>query len=177
VGIVGVRRGEGRSTLVLHLARVLADDGRQVMVVDADLRSPSLGRMLRAESPGGLVEVLTGEAKVDDVLQRDTPVNAMLLTAAANGEPLPPNTEVLFRGPRCEGLMEELSRLADIVLFDTAPLLDYPDTLELLPHLDAVIFVTQAGSASEEDVQQGLDLIRATEPEKLLGVVLNKVTK
>src|SRR5262245_46812424 len=177
VGIVGVRRGEGRSTLVLHLARVLAEDGRQVMVVDANLRSPNLGRMLRADSPGGLVEVLTGEARLEDVLQRDTPVNAMLLTAAADGEPLPPNTEVLFRGPRCEGVMEDLSRLADIVLFDTAPLLDYPDTLELLPHLDAVIFVTQAGSASEDDVQQGLDLIRSGDPEKLLGVVLNKVTK
>lgn len=177
VGIVGVRRGEGRSTLVLHLARVMADEGRQVIVVDADLRSPSLGRRLRADSEGGLVEVLTGEAKLDDVLQRDTPVNAMLLTATAAGQRLPPNTEVLFRGSRCERVMEELSQRGDIVLFDTAPLLDFPDTLELLPYLDGVIFVTQAGSASEDDVQQGLDLIRAVGEEKLVGVVLNKVTK
>lgn len=177
VGIVGVRRREGRSTLVLHLARVMAEEGRQVIIVDANLRSPSLGRMLRADSAGGLVEVLTGEAQLDEVLQRSTPVNAMLLTATADGESLPPNTEVLFRGHRCERVMEELTQRGDIVLFDTAPLLDFPDTLELLPHLDGVIFVTQAGSASEDDVQQGLDLIRATGEEKLLGVVLNKVTK
>jgi len=181
VAIIGTKHGEGRSTLVLHLARALGDEGRQVVMVDADLRSPTasgLARMLGIESTAGLVEVVTGEAGVvNKVLRRTRLDGVVLLPAKADGETIPPNAEVLFRSPRFERVLEELDRLGDIVLFDTSPILDFPDTLELLPHMDGVIFVAESGRATDENIQRSLDLVRAFGIKRLLGVVLNKVPK
>jgi Mrp family chromosome partitioning ATPase/uncharacterized protein involved in exopolysaccharide biosynthesis len=174
IAVVGPRRGVGRSTVLVHLARELAEDQTRVVMVDADLRSASLGRMLRVKSQGGLLEVLMGERTLPEVLHR-APFHAQLLPAVAEDRRLPPNADLLFRQPQFERTLYELSAQGDFILFDTAPLLEYADTLELLQHMDGVILVAEARS-NVEDVQRCVELLEHFEV-KRLGVVLNKVPK
>jgi succinoglycan biosynthesis transport protein ExoP len=175
IAIVGARRKEGRSTVVLHFARVLVEDQKRIIVIDADLRSSSLARMLRLESKAGLVEVLMGERTLDEVLQPIPLINAMFLPAMADGRSLPPNAEMLFRSPQFEQLLAKLHEKADVVLFDTSPVTQFADTLELLQYVDAAIIVTEAGKATKEDIQRGLELIRSSGA-RILGFVLNKAS-
>src|SRR5262249_20191427 len=120
VAIVGTRRGEGRSTLVLYLARALAEGHQRVVVVDADVRTKGLARMGGARSPAGLTEVLMGERSLDEVLLalRLPGANALLLTAKADDRrALPPNAELLFRSTAFKRLIAELEQRADVILF------------------------------------------------------------
>ena len=178
IAIVGARKGEGRSTLVLNIARVLADDRKKVTVVDADLRHASLASALRIKSRGGLVEVLAGELTLSKVLHQTTPATLVLLPAKATGRVLPPNVEMLFRSHEFKQIVDELSFQSDIVLFDTPPVLEFPDVLDLLAYMDGVIVVAEAGSVSQarEDVLKIADLIGASGV-KGLGVVLNKARR
>lgn len=174
VAIVGCKRREGRSTVVVHLARALAEDQKRVIIVDTDLRSPSLPRMLGIQSEGGLVEVIMGERSLDEVLYpTPLPVNAVLLPAATDGRLLQ-NAELLFRAPRFAQILDELTSQSDVLLFDTPPLLEFAYSLELLPYIDGVIFVAEASRGSHEEVERGIDLLRASGVRKL-GMVLNKV--
>lgn len=175
VAIVGCKRGEGRSTVVVHLARALAEDQKRVVIVDTDLRSPSLPRMLGIQSKGGLVEVIMGERSLDEVVYPTPwPVNAVLLPAAADGRLVPYNAELLFRSPRFAQILDELTSQSDFLLFDTPPLLDFADILELTPFIDGVIFVAEAGRGNHKDVERGIDLLRTSGVRKL-GMVFNKV--
>jgi polysaccharide biosynthesis transport protein len=131
--------------------------------------------MLRLESKAGLVEVLMGERTLDEVLQPIPLINAMFLPAMADGRSLPPNAEMLFRSPQFEQLLAKLHEKADVVLFDTSPVTQFADTLELLQYVDAAIIVTEAGKATKEDIQRGLELIRSSGA-RILGFVLNKAS-
>ena len=174
IAIVGSTSREGRSTVVLHLARTLSAEGKRVIIVDADLRGARLARRLRVETVAGLAEVLTGECELEDTLEQVPSFNAVLLAARAEGRLVPPNSHQLFRGPRFKWIVEELSRRADVVLFDTAPILGCADTIELLRCMDGVIFVAAARNATPDGLQHSLDLVRSSGARNL-GVVLNKI--
>ncbi len=161
--------------MVVHLARALAEDQKRVVIVDADLRSPSLSRMLGIQSEGGLVEFIMGERSLDEVLYpTPPPLHAVLLPAVAEGRLVPDNAGLLFRTPRFAQILDELTSQNDFLLFDTPPLLEFADSLELMPFIDGVIFVVEAGRGGHEDVEHGIDLLRTSGVRKL-GMVLNKV--
>ncbi|HWT78156.1 MAG TPA: AAA family ATPase, partial [Candidatus Methylomirabilis sp.] len=173
IAVVGPRQGVGRSTVLLHLARELVNDRMRVIIVDADLRSKRMEPMLGSKNRGGLVEVLMGERTLDEVLCR-TPFNALLLPAMAAGRrAVPPNAELIFRRRQLETILRDLSERADVVLFDTAAMLEFADTLELLPHMNGVILVADARSELA-DIQQCVDLLQTFEA-RSLGFVMNKV--
>ncbi len=172
IALVGSQHGVGRSTIVLHLARTLVQEGKRVLVVDADFRSStSLARRLQMKPQGGLMEVVTGKRSLAEVLMR-TPFGARLLPAKAAKLAVPLNTEELFRSSGFSRLLEELGAQADVILFDTPPIIEYADTLELLPHLDGVIFVLD-GRENVTDFERSVDLVRASGV-RSLGVVFNK---
>jgi Mrp family chromosome partitioning ATPase/uncharacterized protein involved in exopolysaccharide biosynthesis len=172
IAVVASQHGVGRTTIVLHLARTLVREGKRVIVVDADFRSStSLARRLRMEPKGGLMEVVTGERSLAEVLTR-TPFGARLLPAKAARLAVPLNTQDLFRCSGFSRLSEELGAQADVVLFDTPPINEYADTLELLPHLDGVIFIID-GRENVADFERSVDMVRASGV-RSLGVVFNK---
>jgi len=179
IAIVGTRRGEGRSTLVLYLARALAEERKRVVIVDADVRTTGLALRAGVQSIGGLTEVVEGKRRLDEVLLRlrllngRPGVDAFLLAAKAANRVLPPNAELLFRSAAFKQLTVDLEQRADVILFDTPPLGEFADTLELLPHVDSVIFVADT-SGDRDSFIQTLELVR-TSGVRSLGVVVNKV--
>jgi polysaccharide biosynthesis transport protein len=161
---------EGKSTTVLNLARAVALTGKRVLLVDTDLRRFGLRRMLKIEETRGLTDVLMGEAELGEVLQKNIESGLTLLTA---GKQVPNATELLD-SPAMRQLLEALRDEADLVIFDSPPVLSVADTLVLASLADAVLMVCVAGQSHRHDVQLARQLLSHV-GENITGIVLNKV--
>ena len=162
---------EGKSTVLLNLAWVFWELGRRLVVVDSDLRRPALHRALRSPAESGLVELLKANVSWDQVRQ---PIREdfSLVPAGSRAAASPGD---LLSSDKIRKLLDLLKERADLVLFDSAPVLAVSDNLTLASMLDGVILVVRSGHT------QRRDLIRAKEQlEKvgapILGVVLNRVS-
>ena len=164
--------GEGASTVALGLARALAERaGLSVLLVDANLRNPALAERLEVEGPAGLAEVLTGEASAASAIADVDVDGANLRLLAAGAAPV--GAARLFGGERFERLLGELADMADVVVFDGAPVLPYADALTVASKVDRVILVTQADRTQRghlERAKSELENVGGT----ILGVVLNR---
>ncbi|MDP9434645.1 MAG: polysaccharide biosynthesis tyrosine autokinase, partial [Actinomycetota bacterium] len=116
--------GEGKTTTVANLAITLAQAGQSVIVVDADLRRPRLTSLLGLDPTVGVTDVLVGQVPVEQALQQWQP--ELPLRVLASGA-APPNPSELLGSQRMQRLVEELATKADVVLFDTPPLLPVTD--------------------------------------------------
>ena len=116
--ITSASPGEGKSTTAVNLATALARDGKRVILLDADLRSPSLHRMLPVERSPGLAEVLVGMKSVEEAL-RPTEIGEPVAHALGGD---PPNPAELLGSPRFTQILEQLDTQADILIIDTPPL-------------------------------------------------------
>lgn len=164
---------EGKSTTAANLAVALAQSGKRVTLVDADLRRPSLHQIFSQSNDRGLTSALL---QIDGVSLSDclasTDVEGLYLLPSG---PLPPNPADLLGSRRAAQLIEDLQEQADVVIFDSPPLLAVADTALLARHCDAAVLVVLA------DATHGRALHRAKEQidqsgVRLLGVVLNRVS-
>jgi len=165
--VTSSQASEGKTTTAINLARSMADSGRRVLLVDADLRRPRVTTYLGLVGGIGLTQVLTGDAEVDDVLQ---PVGSGALTVLGAG-PTPPNPTQLLAGPSMAALLAELGGRFDVVVVDAPPLLPVADAAGLAPLTDGVLLCARWGQARREDVARSraqLDRAGAT----TLGVVI-----
>ncbi|SEP22848.1 Chain length determinant protein [Trujillonella endophytica] len=163
---------EGKTTLVVNLALALADAGRRVAVVEADLRRPKVSRYLGLVSGAGLTNVLAGSAGLEDVLQQ---YGDGKLTVLAAG-PTPPNPGEVLGSSQMAGLLDQLRDTNDIVLVDAAPVLPVADTSGLAVMMDAVLLSVRYGVTRKRQLRAAaivLDNVGA----KTLGVVLNVVPR
>ena len=164
---------EGKTTTVINLGIILAQNGPRVLIVDADFRRPSLhhlfgfipnGRL----SPPGLSNLIVGNAQLPDVLMRSGFARVSLIPAGT----VPPNPNELLSSQRMKAVLAELAAQADIVLIDTPPCLLYSDAFVVAPLTDGVLFVVRSGSHDRESqrrVQRHLQQAKA----RMLGVVFN----
>ncbi|MGX5654028.1 polysaccharide biosynthesis tyrosine autokinase [Geodermatophilus nigrescens] len=161
---------EGKSTTVVNLALALADAGRRVTVVEADLRRPRVTAYLDLVAGAGLTNVLSGGAEVSDVLQKHGAGELYVLAAG----PTPPNPGALLGSSHMSALLEELRAENDFVLLDSPPLLPVADSTALATHTDGVLLTVRYGRTRREQVREAaaaLDRVGA----RTLGVVLNVV--
>jgi polysaccharide biosynthesis transport protein len=161
---------EGKTSVVTNLAIAFAQSGQSVIVVDSDLRRPSLHRQLSRESTPGLTNVLVREMFVESVLQ-DTEIPNLRIMAAG---PLPPNPAELVDSARMDRVIEELRKRADIVIFDTPPCIMLTDALILASKVDRVILVAEAGRVSRDAFNEMVRLVQNARGD-ILGTVLNKI--
>jgi succinoglycan biosynthesis transport protein ExoP len=162
---------EGKSTIVLNLAWVFWELGRRLIMVDADLRRPSLHRGLRCPLQPGLADVLAGKvawAHAGQTIRE----GLVLLSAGSTGTTKP---GVLLTAAKLRGVLELLTSHADLVLFDSAPVLAVADNLILASLVDGVILVVRAGETQRHDLVRAKDLLEKAGA-TLLGVVLNQVS-
>lgn len=124
--------GEGKTTTAANLALAMADSGRRTLLVDADLRNPSVARTLGMEGSVGLTTVLLGEAEVHDVIQPWGSHGMDVLPAG----PVPPNPSELLGSAPMEALLTQLVREYDFVLIDSPP---------VVPVIDAVVIERMTG--------------------------------
>jgi len=162
--------GEGKSTVALNLADALAEDGRRVVLVDADLRRPMIARYLGVDGDVGLVDVLTGKSELEDALQKWSRKDQFVLPAG----PLPPNAAELLGSSAMAKLMVELREQFDMVIIDSPPLLPVTDASVLARHADGALVVVRHARTTRHQLDAAIDSLRAVQA-RILGTVINRV--
>jgi polysaccharide biosynthesis transport protein len=162
---------EGKSTTSISCANVLAQKGIRVLLIDADLRRPSIHKTLGMGPRSGLSNVLTGSATLQQVIAR-SPVlpNVFVLPA---GTP-PPNPAELLASSNMRDVLEELRGQYDHIVIDTPPTLSVTDAVVLSPRADAIVLVIRSGQTTKQALRRARDLLMQVNA-KVSGVLLNAV--
>ncbi len=171
LGITSPGHGEGKTLTAVNLAVSLAMETSQtVLLVDADLRSPSIHTVFGLEDSMGLADYLLDGQPVEDLLVHPGIGRFVLLPG---GRAISNSTEILT-SPKMLALVEEFKHRypARIVIFDLPPLLHTADVLAFSPYTDALLFVVEEGKTTAEQLQRALALVKNSRP--VLGTVLNK---
>jgi succinoglycan biosynthesis transport protein ExoP len=164
--------GEGKSTMAINLAVSLADTGARVILVDADLRRPSMAEYIGIEGRVGLTTVLIGRADVEDVVQ---PLGTTTLDLLPAGQ-IPPNPSELLGSPAMAGLLDRLTTSYDMVLLDSPPLLPVTDAAVLSKLAGGALIVVGADRIHRPQLQETLGSLE-TAGAHVLGIVLNKIDR
>lgn len=145
--------GEGKSTIAANIAMALAMRDSKVVLLDCDLRNPSVRERLNIQEEGiGLYEYLSGKAELKDILQWN---EAYKMYVVPGGEPIGSGSELLD-SPRMRGLLEELKDFAEYVILDTAPVGILTDTAVLAEAADAALFVVKQDYANRSAILEGI---------------------
>lgn len=164
---------EGKSITLANLAVVLAQSGRKVVVVDTDLRRPVLHRAFDVAKSHGLSDViLTSNPGLEEHLQATAMDNLWVLPSGS----LPPNPAELLGSERFKGLIEELKERADVILFDSPPVLAVTDAAVLSTRVDGVLLINEAGRTRRQEARQAVEELQRVGA-NLLGVVLNRLSR
>ncbi len=159
---------EGKSAVLCNLAVTIAQAGTRVIVVDADLRRPSVHEAFDLANDKGLTTALLAQGS-DDLPLQPTAISDLQVLAAG---PLPPNPAELIGSQRMQHLLDRLAASADLVIFDAPPVGIFADAALLASRVDGVILVVSAGKTRREAANRAkASLERANA--RILGVVLN----
>jgi capsular exopolysaccharide synthesis family protein len=169
--VTSANPAEGKSTTVANLSIVMAQAGKRVVLVDADLRLPALHRLFGLNNTIGLTNVLLSEDLAGAIVLQPTGVDGLSLLSSG---PLPPNPSELLGSQRMARVIEYLKTQADIVLLDSPPAMSVTDPVVLAGLMDGVIAVVDAGRTRAGALLRLKELISATRT-PLIGVVLNKL--
>jgi len=161
---------EGKSTTAINIAAALAEAGHQVLLVDGDMRKPSLHLYLAAVGSVGFSSVLSGQAPLDEVLQKTTIPGLTLLAAGAT----PPNPSELLGTLTAEKILEELRTRFEYVIVDSPPLLAVTDGAILAAASDGALILARAGETKREQLVHAIGILKYVNA-LLLGTVLTMV--
>lgn len=161
--------GEGKSTTAGNIALSFAQADKRTIIIDCDLRKPSLHKKFKVSNSVGLSDVLIGKEKIDTVLFKFDDK----LDVITSGK-LPPNPSEMLGSKTMERLLLALKERYDIIILDTAPLQAVTDAQILSTKADGIILVVRAEATKRESVLQAKSLIEKVGG-KILGTVLNGV--
>lgn len=170
--VTSAEPGEGKTTLSVHLAIANAARGKKTLIVDADLRRPSVHAKFGLENREGLSNVLTGEFTWRETLQSiDGRPNLNILTAGPGS-----HRAADLIGPRLSELLDKFAKEFTLVILDSPPLLGFAECLQIASAADGVLIVSRAGETKRKTVAtvvSTLQRIRAN----IIGIALNRVTQ
>lgn len=169
IAITSAAQGQGKTTTARAVATDLANVGKSVLLIDADLRRPTAHRFFDNPNREGLTQVLAGHATLPEVITPSPVPNLSYVTAL----PLPPEPSLLLGGPRLPAVLAEAKSLFDVVVVDCPPLLGLADAASIATHVDGVVMMIDASEFRRGAVKSAirrLNLIGA----RMLGVVLAK---
>ncbi|MDN3019268.1 CpsD/CapB family tyrosine-protein kinase [Paenibacillus sp. BSR1-1] len=161
---------DGKSTTSANLAIVLSQKGKKVLLVDVDLRKPTVHYAFNVSNIDGLTSVLTRDISLDQAIIKTSVPNLDVLTCG----PIPPNPSELLDSKAMELVMEEVKGSYDYVVFDTPPLLVVTDAQILANKCDGVVMVVASGKTKRDRAMRAKELIEKANAH-LLGVVVNGV--
>ncbi|GIN62010.1 tyrosine-protein kinase YwqD [Robertmurraya siralis] len=162
--------GDGKSTTAANLAIVLAQQGKKVLLVDADLRKPSIHYSFQLSNIFGLTSILTKDIDIDGAVSNSYIGNLQIL----NSGPIPPNPSELLNSKAMENLMKELNTFYDYVIYDTPPLLVVADPQIIANRCDGTVLVIASGKTQKDRALKAKELLVKAKS-KILGVVVNGV--
>ncbi len=162
---------DGKTVTASNLAISIANSGNQVVLVDSDLRKPTVHKQFKISSARGLTDVLIGETSLDDALKgmRDIP-GLKILTCGT----IPPNPSELVSSKKYKDLISELKQRFDMVIIDTPPVGYVSDGIILSREADGVILTIAAGKTRINHAQTSVEALRKVNA-NILGVVMTKV--
>ncbi|MFY9558880.1 MAG: polysaccharide biosynthesis tyrosine autokinase [Terriglobales bacterium] len=169
--ITSARPQEGKTTTAINSAIVLAQKGVRVLLVDADLRRPSVHKTLGMGPRSGLSNVLTGSATLEQTIT-PSPILPNLFVLPA-GSP-PPNPAELLASSNMKDVLNELREQFDHIVIDTPPTLSVTDAVVLSPRVDAIILVIRSGQTTKQALRRARDILMQVNAH-VTGVLLNAV--
>ncbi len=163
--------GEGKTVTSINLAVAIANEiDNTVLLVDTDLRNPTVHRYLGLQPQAGLSDYLKGEVELRDVLIK-TGIGRLMVLPAGN---MPENPSELLSSEKMRSLAGELKkRYSDrYVVYDSSPLLVTADAVTLARHMDGILFVMSAGRTTHKSAKRAMQLLKGC---RILGVVFNNI--
>jgi succinoglycan biosynthesis transport protein ExoP len=162
---------EGKTTTSINCAVVLAQKGVRVLLIDADLRRPSIHKTLGMGPRSGLSNVLTGSATLQQTITRSSILPNLSILPA--GTP-PPNPAELLASSNMRDVLEELRGQYDHIVVDTPPTLSVTDAVVLSPRADAIVLVIRSGQTTKQALRRSRDILAQVNA-RVSGVLLNAV--
>lgn len=160
--------GEGKSMTTANLAVVYAQQGKKVLLIDADLRKPTVHYTFRLDNLRGLSNVLVGENTLNETINRTDVENLDVISCG----PIPPNPAELLASRKMHHLLKEAKMSYDIVIFDTPPVLAVTDAQILANIVDGTLLVIRSKHTELEAATKAKEALEPAKA-KLLGTVLN----
>jgi len=162
---------EGKTTTSINCAVVLAQKGVRVLLIDADLRRPSIHKTLGMGPRSGLSNVLTGSTTLEQAITRTAILPNLFVLPA--GTP-PPNPAELLASSNMRDVLAQLREQYDHIVLDTPPSLSVTDAVVLSPRADAVVLVIRSGKTTKQALRRARDILAQVNA-KVVGVLLNAV--
>lgn len=170
IAITSANHGEGKTTTSLNLAAAYAKAGKKVILVDADLRKPSVHAALHHDNSVGLTNYLAGMNAANEIIKHSQVDNLSVITSG----PIPPNPSELLASERMAALLNELKRHFDAVLIDTPPALSLTDARIVATKCDGALLVVDQGKLKRTAAKKLNDDFAHLKI-NLLGIVFNKM--
>lgn len=171
VGVTSSIWGEGKSTTAVNLAYTLAETGKKTLLIDADMRLPSVAKKLAAVSRPGLSNLLAGMSTAAEAIHESTLIDNWQIMPAGD---IPPNPSELLGSEQMEKMLQELSGLYDFIVVDLPPVDIVSDALAISHCVNGIIVVVRSGYTDRRSLNEcmrQLSVLRS----KLLGFVMTDV--
>lgn len=170
VMVTSSQPGEGKTTTISNLAVTYAHEGKKVLLIDVNMRKPSLHRVFALPNHQGLSTVLTGDIAVEKVIQDTIVTNLSLLPSG----PVPSNPSELINPPIMRELLEQLKLEYDVILMDTPSVLAVSDSVIISALCDGVIMVAAAGKVNKDHLRKAKEQLDHVDA-RMLGIVVNQI--
>ena len=165
--LTSTRPNEGKSTSAFALAAVLASTGKRILLIDGDMRNPSLHQMLGIKNEAGLSNSLSGTDDLAQLVHQKTAFGFDAMTAG----PIPPNAAELLSSTRMRDLVAKLSDTYDTVIIDAPPVLGLADIPLLADAVEGVIYTIEAGGVKMRGIQSAIQRVRSSRAHIFGGIV------
>ncbi|MBN2027909.1 MAG: polysaccharide biosynthesis tyrosine autokinase [Actinobacteria bacterium] len=161
---------EGKTSVAINLGAAMSEMGRRVLVVEADLRRPVLGKLIVEKEHKGVTDVLMGTTTLNEAITETGNENLYVLMSGVK----PPNPAELVASQAMQSLLQQLRDTYDYVIVDAPPVLAVSDAIAMAPMMDGVLVVASHNIATRDGAKHTVELLGKVET-RILGVVINNV--
>ena len=170
VGITSAMRGEGKSTTAVNLSYVLAESGKKVLLIDGDLRLPSVAKKMKISNSPGLTDLLKGNEAVQMSSFKSELLSNWYILPTGD---LPPNPSELLGSKRMENLLKHFSKSFDFIIFDLPPVNIVSDALTVSKFISGMIVVIREDYTEKKELETCFRQLKLSDV-KVLGCVINE---
>ncbi len=170
IGVTSAMRGEGKSTTAVNLSYVLAESGKKVLLIDGDMRLPSIARKMRIDNSIGLTDLLKGEDTIQMNQFKSDVIDNWYILPSGN---LPPNPSELLGSKRMENLLKVLSKRFDYIVIDLPPVNLVSDALTVSKLITGMVVVIREDYTEKKELETCFRQIKLSDV-KVFGCVINE---